>query len=366
MLAANVGAIAKISPVSMSLPRLGRGKIRLGFVPLTDCAPIVMARELGLFEKHSLDVELSREIGWATIRDKVIYRELDAAPAPAGMLVTVAAGLGGLAAECLTGLVLNLHGNAITLSQRLWKSGVRDGATLRNFVRNGRRPLTFGTVYQWSSHTVLLRLWLKEHGVDPETEVEMVVVPPSQMVPHLRAGHIDGFCAGEPWNSLAVMSGAGWVVARSAQLAPLHPEKVLMVRRDFAERADGEHVRLIAALLEAARFCDDAANRERIAETLARPEYVGASPEAIRRSMRGVYDYGNDRVEPCAGFNIFARDNASEPDEGKARWVTQSLIASGLATARQLPPRVAQRCFRPDIFARAAKLVNPSSISSAA
>jgi hypothetical protein len=233
-------------------------------------------------------------------------------------------------------------------------------------ARNGRRPLTFGTVYQWSSHTVLLRLWLKEHGVDPDTEVEMVVVPPSQMVPHLRAGHIDGFCAGEPWNSLAVMSGAGWVVARSAQLAPLHPEKVLMVRGDFAKSADDEHVRLIAALLEAARFCDDAANRERIAETLARPEYAGASPEAIRRSMRGVYDYGNDRVEPCAGFNIFARDNASEPDEGKARWVTQSLIASGLATARQLPPRLAQRCFRPDIFARAAKLVNPSSVSSAA
>ncbi|MEO6740606.1 MAG: CmpA/NrtA family ABC transporter substrate-binding protein, partial [Chthoniobacteraceae bacterium] len=197
-----------------------------------------MARELGLFEKHGLAVELSRELGWATIREKVIHGELDAAHAPAGMPFAAAAGLGGISADCLAGLVLNLHGNAITLSQRLWNAGVRDGKTLRDFVRKCRRPVTLGTVYQWSSHSVLLRLWLKAHGFDVENDARVVVVPPSQMVTHLRAGHLDGFCVGEPWNSLAVMSRAGWVVARSAELAPLHPEKVLMVRRNFAERHD--------------------------------------------------------------------------------------------------------------------------------
>jgi ABC-type nitrate/sulfonate/bicarbonate transport system substrate-binding protein len=335
-------------------------------VGLTDCAPIIMARELGLFERHGLAVELTREIGWATIRAKVIHGELDAAHAPAGMLFATAAGLGGISADCLAGIVLNLHGNAITLSQRLWQAGVRDGGTLCDFVRRRSRPLTFGTVYQWSSHTVLLRLWLKAHGLDAERDARVIVVPPSQMVAHLRARHLDGFCAGEPWNSLAVMSHSGWVVARSAEIAPLHPEKVLMVRADFAERADEQHTALIAALIEAARLCDDSANGETVAETLARPGCVGANAEAIHRGMRAVYDFGNGRVEPCQGFNIFARENASEPDERKAVWVAQSFVSSGLAAAGQLPIEMCGKCFRPDIFARAAALANPGLISTAA
>lgn len=325
-----------------------------------------MAQELGLFEKRGLDVELSREIGWATIREKIIHSELDAAHAPAGMLFAAAAGLGGIHADCLTGLVLNLHGNAITLSQRLWQAGVRDGRTLRDFVRKRGRAVTLGTVYQWSSHSVLLRLWLKGLGLDFENDAALVVVPPSQMVAHLRAGHLDGFCAGEPWNSLAVMSRAGWVVARSAELAPSHPEKVLMVRSEFAARHDGQHVALIAALIEAARYCDEPANRETVAETLARSCYVGTDAEAIRRGMRSVFDFGNGRVEPCPGFNIFSRDNANEPDERKAAWVSQSLVSSGLATSAQIPRGLGAKCFRADIFARARALAAPDLLSSAA
>ena len=367
-------AIAKNSPAQADNLRSRRKEqaIRIGFVGLTDCAPIIMARELGLFEKHGLAVELSRELGWAAIREKVIHGELDAAHAPAGMLFAAAAGLGGTAAECLTGIVLNLHGNAITLSQRLWNAGVRDGGTLRDFVRRRSRPLTFGTVYQWSSHTVLLRHWLKTHGLGVDTDARVVVVPPSQMVTHLRAGHLDGFCAGEPWNSLAVMSRAGWVVARSAELAPLHPEKVLMVRSDFAERSDEQHTAIIAALIEAARFCDDPANRETVAATLARRDCVGVDADAILRGMRGTYDFGNGRVEPCQGFNIFSRENASEPDERKAVWLAQSLVSSGLATAAQLPLAACVKSFRADIFARALALTRseafaqPALISTAA
>jgi len=358
--------MANSSPAETGKTRSKKGIIRVGFVALTDCAPLVMAQELGLFEKHGLHVELSREIGWATVREKIIYKELDAAHAPAGMLFAAAAGLGGIHADCLTGLVMNLHGNAITLSQRLWQAGVRDGRTLRDFVRKRGRAVTLGTVYQWSSHSVLLRLWLKGHGLDFENDAAVVVVPPSQMVAHLSAGHLDGFCAGEPWNSLAVMSRAGWVVARSAELAPQHPEKVLMVRSEFAECADEQHIALIAALIESAHYCDEPANREKVAETLAHSRYVGTEAEAIRRSMRVVYDYGNGRTEPCAGFNIFARDNANEPDARKAAWVSQSLISSGLASAAQFPRDIKEKCFRADIFARALALVKPALISSAA
>ena len=340
--------------------------IRIGFVALTDCAPLAMAQELGLFEKFGLTVELSREIGWATIREKFLYGELDAAHAPAGMLVAAANGLGGLKADCLTGMVLNLHGNAITLSQRLWNAGVRDAASLRDRVRKKGRPLTLGTVHHWSSHSFLLRLWLKQHELEIDGDAKVVVVPPAQMVARLRAGDLDGFCVGEPWNSLAVLSGVGWVVARSAELAPMHPEKVLMVRGEFAKLADEQHIALIAALLESARFCDEPANRERIADTLAKPGYVGTAAEAIRRSMRAVFDYGNGRIEPCPGFNIFFRGSANEPDAKKADWVIRNLVSSGLATAAQLPRRTARNCFRADIFARAAALASPALVPSAA
>src|SRR6266850_1427849 len=211
-----------------------RAPLRLGFVPLTDCAPLVMAAELGLFRKYGLDVVLSRELGWASIRDKIIYGELEAAHALAAMPSAATIGFGSIPCECLAALVLNLHGNAITLSNDLWRRGVRDGSTLRQEIVRSRqsRPLTFGVVFSCSSHQFLLRGWLAAAGTDPDRDVRIVVVPPPQMVVNLEAGHLDGFCVGEPWNSVAVQARAGWCVAATAELEPGNPEKVLMVRRE--------------------------------------------------------------------------------------------------------------------------------------
>ena len=175
-----------------------------------------MAQQLGLFEKHGIEVVLTREVGWATIRDKIIYGELDAAHAPAGMLVAVTAGIGAVKTDCITGLVLNLHGNAITISQKLWQEGVRDGKTLYDLISHRRDRLTFGMVYPHSSHAFMLRNWLRSMRIDPDRDIQLVVVPPAQVFANLRAGHLDGYCAGEPWNSLAVMSNAGWIVATGA------------------------------------------------------------------------------------------------------------------------------------------------------
>ena len=358
--------IAKKSPTLFEKRRRNRQAIRIGFVALTDCAPLVMAQELGLFAKYGLKVELVREVGWATVRDHVLYRELDAAHAPAGMMVAATHGLGCCPVECLTGVMLNLHGNAITLSQRLWREGVRDGASLWEHVRKSRRRLTLGVVFQWSSHSALMRLWLKQHGMEPGRDVDLVVVPPSQTFANLKAGHLDGYCVGEPWNSLAVSANVGWVVARSAELAPLHPEKVLMVRKEYAERSHDEHVALIAALFESAEFCDLPENREVIANILARPEYVGAPVDVLRAGMRGEFDYGNGRIEQCPGFNLFARENANEPDAKKANWVVDSLVESGLATPEQLSHASASRCFRADIFAEARGIRQPNLVPSAA
>ena len=151
--------------------------IRIGFVPLCDCAPVVMAHELGLFEAHGLRVELSREVGWATIRDKIVLRELEAAHAPAAMVLGISLGIGSFRVPCVTGLVLNLHGNGITLSKRLWDNGVRDAATLSELVRAHPNVslLTFGVAFSCSSHNFLLQKWLRDAGLEPVRDVNIVV-----------------------------------------------------------------------------------------------------------------------------------------------------------------------------------------------
>lgn len=339
-------------------------ELRLGFVPLADCAPLVMAHELGLFSKYGLRVTLHRELGWATVRDKLIHDELDAAHALAAMPVAATLGFGSIKCDCLTALVLNLHGNAITLSTDLWRGGVRDGASLRAEMTRLRhkKMLTFGVVSQFSSHNFLLRQWLMSAGIYPDRDVRIVVVPPPQMVANLKAGHLDGFCVGEPWNSVAVQSRIGWCVTTSAELSPGHPEKVLMVRRDFAERNSEEHIALTAALLEACEFCDARENEDQLVATLARPEYVNAAPAALRRGFSGEFDFGQNRVRVVRDFNVFHRGHANEPSGEKAAWVLQLIRASGQTPEPgALNFAFGRRIFRADIFEKASRLRSSTS-----
>jgi ABC-type nitrate/sulfonate/bicarbonate transport system substrate-binding protein len=341
-------AVSKLSGV--------RAATRLGFVPLTDCAPLVMAQELGLFKKFGLRVELSRELGWATIRDKIIHHELDAAHALAAMPVAATLGLGSIPCDCLTALVLNLNGNAITLSEDLWKRGVRDGKTLREEIVRSRpeKIYTFGVVFPFSSHRHLLRRWFASHGIDSERDVRIVVVPPPQMVANLKAGHLDGFCVGEPWDSVAVQTRAGWIAATSSELDALHPEKVLMVRREFAEKRKEEHVALIAALLEACEFCDAPENHQEIISTLARPEFVGASENSLRHGITGKMDFGHGTKRTVEEFCVFHRDDANEPTSNKAAWTLNLIRSSGLCKEPfTVNFSLARKIFRADIFDKA-------------
>jgi len=338
--------------------------LQLGYVPLNDCAPLIMAGELDLFAKHGIEVELRREVGWATVRDKIIYGELDAAHAPAGMVVAASAGIGSIQVDCLTGLVINLHGNAITLSEALWKRGVRDGNSLRSEIEKerGRRKLVFGVVFPFSSHNFILRTWLRKNGIDPDRDVRIVIVPPPQMFPNLKTGNLDGYCVGEPWNSVAVMAQAGFVLATSSELANHHPEKVLMVRRDLAESRPAEHLAMIAALAEACRFCEAPENRERIIEILAGPEYLNAPIQALRMSMKGTFDFGHGRVEKTPDFHVFAHDDANDPTPEKAAWVIRSLqeIHAG-GDPEALAALNPGDMFRSDIFQQAVQLIKPSN-----
>src|SRR5687768_7779808 len=264
------------SPAILSASVLRTRPLRIGFLSLTDAAPFVVAKECEFLERHGVRVELSREIGWATIREKIIYGELDAAHAPAPMLWSAHLGLGCPSCEVLTALVLSLNGNAITLSRALWDAGVRDAATLQEHarVRRSRQPLTFGVVFPFSSHHLMLRDWLRSAGLEPDRDVRIVVVPPAQMFRNLNAQTIDGFCSGEPWNTLAVREGGGWCPTWSAAMQPGHVEKVLMVTRRFAETRPSEHAALVRALVDATAWCDEPQNREHLAEMLSTAPYL--------------------------------------------------------------------------------------------
>ena len=333
-----------------------RKPLRIGFLPLVDCAPLVMAHELGLFEKYRIDVELRREIGWGNVRDKIIYGELDAAHAPAALPFAVNYALGYETQGCVAGLVLSLQGNAITLSQELWDRGVRDARTLRAEILRvwGKKTYIFGVVFLFSSQNFLLRQWLRSGGINPDTDVRIVVIPPAQMFPNLKLGNLDGYCVGEPWNSIAVQAEVGRCVATSRELAPLHPEKVLMVRRDFAEERADEHERLIAALLEACAFCDQPENRELISETLAWARYVNAPADCLKPGLLGPFHLGHTKIKSLLDLNIFHRHHANEPSDDKAAWIVSHLVRAGLLKDPghvRIP--AARDVFRLDIFDRA-------------
>jgi two-component system, oxyanion-binding sensor len=341
------------TPPVIASPALLRVRpLRLGFLSLTDAAPFVVAQELGLFDRHSLRVELRREIGWATIREKIIYGELDVAQAPAPMLWSVQLGLGCPSCEVLTALVLNLNGNAITLSRALWEAGVRDSITLREHARTRRerQPLTFGVVFPFSSHHLLLRDWLRTAGLEPDRDVKIVVVPPAQMFRNLNAHTIDGFCAGEPWNTLAVHEGAGWCPMWSAALQPGHVEKVLMVTRRFHETRPEEHAALVRALVQAASWCDEPHNREQLAELLSGASYLNLPSRIIATALLGRFDCGNGRVETVPDFHVFHRGDAGLPSIEKAEALQRALGVAGLlsliaAQDADLP----RRLFREDL-----------------
>jgi ABC-type nitrate/sulfonate/bicarbonate transport system substrate-binding protein len=331
--------------------------LKVGFVPLSDSAPLIMAKELGFFENHGLKVQLSREVGWATVRDKIFFGELDAAHALAPMVFAAVLGLKGPPTECVTALVLNLHGNAITISRSLWEASLKS-KTFGNFLSQQLGRLVFGIPFLHSSHHFLMRAWLRSLGLDADREAQFVIVPPPQMPLNLKAGHLDGYCVGEPWNSIAVLERCGVIAATSSEIAPLHPEKVLMVRREFADSRKDQHTQLVAALLKACRYCDAPENRAHVIETLSQKQYLGTSVEALRPGMIGELDRGNGCVEQSDDFTIFARNNANEPSADKAAWMLDGLRSTNLFKDPALNPRLEQEVLSAETFDEAFRLCN--------
>jgi ABC-type nitrate/sulfonate/bicarbonate transport system substrate-binding protein len=317
-------------------------EFRLGYVPLLDAAPLLVAESLGLFTKAGLRVRLSRELGWGSIREKVVYGELDGAPMPGGLLFSVLLGTHAPACAVSTDLVLNLQGNAITLSRRLWERGVRDARTFRLVVRSeAPRRMTLAVVSPFSSHYFLLREWIRSAGLDPDRDVRIIVLPPPLVAENMREGQIDGFCAGEPWNSGAALAGDGWIVATSAMLAPDHPEKVLAMRNDSKRRQPEAYAALRAALIEACRYCDQPENRESVTCLLTDRDIFPLPAEALRNGLVGPFHNGFELVEERRPFISFHRRDTNRATRERALWCLGCLAESHLI---KLDTRIRRHC----------------------
>jgi ABC-type nitrate/sulfonate/bicarbonate transport system substrate-binding protein len=324
--------------------------LRLGFVPLSDCAPIAVAQETGIFERYGLNVVLSRELGWASVRDKMFYGDLDAAQSIAGIAFALGMGFTELRCEVAVPLILNLHGNAITLSSDLAPSEIGKGEGLQAYLTRSwkkDRPFTLAATHRFSSHHILLYQWLRRHGLSCPSDVEIIFLPPPLMPRHLKAGHIDGYCVGEPWNSESILAGTGWCPVTSAELSRGHPEKVLLVSGRFLRERKDESTALVAALLDACKLCQDSSFRNDMISILAMKEYTGAS-ESVLKNSHGSHFMTGAGSTTASSFHVFHGESVNCPTVEKASWVLAGLRAIGVlpdVTCGSL-----SRIYREDLF----------------
>ncbi|WBT38579.1 CmpA/NrtA family ABC transporter substrate-binding protein [Hyphomicrobium sp. DMF-1] len=345
-------------------------EVTAGFIPLVDCAPLVIASELGFDRQHGLSLVLHREVSWANIRDKLEIGAFDCAHMLAPMPIAAQLGLGRATEPIIAPMALSLNGNAITVSLPLYSAmlehdaiATRAGgmaaakavaAVVRSRQTAGLEPPTFGMVYPFSCHNYDLRYWLAAAGVDPDNDVNLVVVPPPLIADTLKAGRIDGFCVGQPWNSVAVEQGNGVIVATKSELWARSPEKVLGVREAWAERNRALVADLVRTLVAAGRWLDEPANRGEAARILSQPQYVGVAADILLRPLSGeLIRGGEQRQDRDPDLVVFHRGFANFPWHSHAVWLMTQMIRWGQIREPFDLSALAQRVFRTDLYREA-------------
>lgn len=343
----------------------------LGFVPLTDCAPLVVACEKGYFRRQGLEVSLSREASWANIRDKVALNALDGAQMLAPMPIAATLGSGVVEQATITAFSLGLNGNAITVSNSLYERMCKaepeamadaplTARALQKVIEQerkaGKPPMTFAMVFPVSTHNYQLRYWMASAGIDPDRDVRLIVIPPPHMEMNLEAGNIDGYCVGEPWNSRAVRQGTGRVLITSYEIWNNCPEKVLGVKQSWAEKYPNTHRAMLMALLEASQWLDQEVNREEANRILAGTKYINAPLEDISASLTGTFRYSQQgEAVACPDCNVFYRYAANFPWRSHAIWFMTQMLRWGQIDRNIDLYKLADQIYRPDIYRAAAE-----------
>jgi len=351
--------------------KLEKTKLNLGIIPLTDCAPIVIAHEKGYFKKYGLETIISKEASWANIRDKVSLGALDGAHMLAGMPIAATLGVGAIAKPTITAYSMDLNGNAITVSNELYDKMVKadpesmkqspiSAKALKKVIdeekKAGKEPLTFAMVFPVSTHNYQLRYWMASAGIDPDNDVRMIVIPPPQMVSNLNAKNIAGYCVGEPWNERAVTMGIGKVLITSYEIWNNNPEKVFGVMQEWANKNPNTHKALLMAMIEASQWMDKPENRMEVVKIISDKSYVNAPIDVVKMSMTGTFQYQKDeKAKPLADFNVFNRYAATFPWRSHAEWFISQMIRWGQIEKPLNIKATAESIYRPDLYREAAK-----------
>lgn len=352
---------------------MSEAKLRIGYIPLVDAAALLIAVDQGFAAAENLDIELVREVSWSNVRDKLNIGLFDAAHLLSPVAIASSLGIGHVRVPIIAPFNLGLNGNAITVSPRLFAAlaGVADGdladpkVSARALARvvaerkaRGGEPLTFGMTFPFSNHNYQLRFWMAAGGIDPDEDVRLVVLPPPYMVESLASGHVDGFCVGAPWNSVAVDSGVGRILHFGCEIMARVSEKVLAVRDCWATENPDTLAALIRALARASVFVDDASNRAAVAAAVARRLDVEA--ELVVRTLTGNMKIAPDgTIRMNDRYIVIGRNGASRPDPVQAAWLYAQIVRWGQAPLSEELCATAQAVFRPDLY-NAALGVTPS------
>jgi len=344
----------------------GGKRIRIGFIPLADATALIVAVDKGFTAEQGLDVELVREVSWSNVRDKLNIGLFDAAHLLAPVAIASSLGLGHVKVPIITAFGLGLNGNAITVSPALY-AALRDAAdgdltdpmvSSRALARvvmdrraRGEEPLTFGMTFPYSTHNYHLRFWMAAGGVDPDQDVRLIVLPPPYMVESLANKHVDGFCVGAPWNSVAVDLGIGHILHFVSEIFQRAAEKVLAVRARWAEDNPDVFRRLVRAHGRAADFVEDVNNRDEVAAILSAPDRIAVAPEVIRRTLDGRLKVSPDGTYRSSDrYLLVGRSGAARPDPVQAAWLYAQMIRWGQALMSAEGLAEAKATFRPDLY----------------
>jgi len=362
-------------------------KLKFGFIKLTDCAPLVIAKEKGYFEQEGLAVELEAQSNWKVLLDRVISGELDGAHMLAGQPIAATVGF-GTKADIVVSYSLDYNGNGITVDNDIWEAMKKNDPSLavpepkhpisadslvpvvEEFKAKGT-PMKMGMVFPVSTHNYELRYWLAASGISPgfytptdkagvtDADVLLSVTPPPQMPATLEAGTIQGYCVGEPWNQQAVKMGIGVPVTTNYDIWKNNPEKVFGVTKGWAEKNPNTWIAVTKALIRAGKWLDASKeNRVEAAKILSRPEYVGADFEVIANSMTGTFEFNPGFKRPMPDFNVFFRYYASYPFYSDCVWFLTQMRRWGQLQEDKPDSwydEMAKKIYRPDIYLRAAE-----------
>src|SRR3954451_3188297 len=331
--------------------------LKFGMIALTDCSPIVIAHEKGLFKKYGINSTVSKGASWAAIRDSLSNGDIQATHMLTGMPIASTMGLlGSPKKPMVIPWMLNRNGQSISLATKYKGKVQADPKALLPFVQEAQAagtPLTFAMTFPPGTHAMWIRSWLAAGGINPDKDVALIVVPPAQMVANMKVGKMDGFCVGEPWNARTIADGIGFTAINTQDMWKDHPEKVCAFTAEFAEKNPKTVKAVLKALHEASVWLDDMGNRPEQCQIVSRATYINCPPEIILGRMQGHYDYGDGRKKEDPNYMIFSKRNCNYPQYKYAAWFLSQYRRWGMVGPGVDYMGIAKQVMRPDLYEEA-------------